>query len=322
MIEFLGRVLGDVAATVAKNWPFLGISILAAAAVTTYVGAERLEALLRRKVWLGIAGAVVLAVLTPFCSCGTTAILLGGMASRAPWAPLVAFMVASPLTSPSELALSAGLFGWPFALAFFVGTIVIGLGAGAVTIAVERTGWLVGQARAETPKPAWVAGSRVVPESTAPLAFGPGTASVLELKRRRRDWRLGELGSEILKVGRRLVILFLAFTTIGYVVIEAIPTAWITNYLGSGSIAAIPTAAAIGIPAYINTEASLPLVAALMAGGMGAGPALAFLVTGAGTSIGAITGLLAIARRRVVGLVVAILLVSAILLGWIGALAL
>jgi len=322
MIEFMSEVAGDVAATFTRNWPFLAISILAAAAVTTYVGAERLEALLRRRVWLGIVGAVLLATLTPFCSCGTTAILLGGMASRAPWAPLVAFMVASPLTSPSELVLSAGLFGWPFALLFFVGTIVIGLGAGAVTVWIERTGWLTGQARVEALDSSCVTGSCAIPEANAAMAFGPGTASVLELKRTRRDWKLRELWGETLKVGRRLLILFFAFTTVGYMVINAIPTAWITSYLGSGSIAAVPTAAAIGIPAYVNTEASLPLVAALMAGGMGVGPALAFLVTGAGTSIGAITGLLVIARRRVVGLVVTILLVSAMLLGWIGTIAL
>lgn len=76
----------------------------------------------------------MLASLTPFCSCGTTAIVLGMLATRTPWAPIVAFMVASTLTSPEELLLSAGLFGWPFALIFFAGTIALGSGAGAVTI--------------------------------------------------------------------------------------------------------------------------------------------------------------------------------------------
>jgi uncharacterized membrane protein YraQ (UPF0718 family) len=47
-----------------------------------------------------------------------------------PWAPIVAFMVASPLTSPEELLLSAGLFGWPFALTFLTGTIALGSAAG------------------------------------------------------------------------------------------------------------------------------------------------------------------------------------------------
>ena len=50
---------------------------------------------------------------------------------------------------------------------------------------------------------------------------------------------------------------------------------------------------------------------------MGAGPALAFLVTGAGTSVGALPGMLVVARWRVVALVVGTLLVSACLTGWL-----
>ena len=53
-----------------------------------------------------------------------------------------------------------------------------------------------------------------------------------------------------------------------------------------------------------------------MDGGMGSGPAMAFLVTGAGTSVGAISGLFLIARTRVVALVVALLFAGAIVMGW------
>jgi uncharacterized membrane protein YraQ (UPF0718 family) len=83
-------------------------------------------------------------------------------------------------------------------------------------------------------------------------------------------------------------------------------------------VLAVPLAALLGIPAYINTEGSLPLVAAMMDGGMAPGPALAFIVTGAGTSIGAISGLFIIARTRVVALVVAMLFSGAMILGWTG----
>ena len=333
MLTWIWTLVGDVAAdvtrTIAGTWPFLVLSIIAAAAVSTYVGTDRLEALLRRRVWLGTVAAVALATLTPFCSCGTTAILLGGLAASAPWAPLVAFMVASPLTSPAELLLSAGLFGWPFALVFFLGTIVIGLAAGAVTARIERTGWLHGQARV-TPEPA-PCGDDACEVSAADQARSDTAANGTTLTLTRpapppvTTWqrlRLDDLFRETLVVGRRLVVFFLAFTALGYLVIEAIPTSWITTYLGGDSATAVPIAALLGVPAYVNTEASLPLVAALMDGGMGAGATLAFLVTGAGTSIGAVTGLLVIARRRVVGLVVAILVVAAVLLGWLGTLVL
>ena len=306
----LVQVGSDVISTLRLTWPFLVISILAAAGLTTYVGTERLERWLRRHLWVGIVGAVALASLTPFCSCGTTAVVIAGMASSTPWAPLVAFMVSSPLTSPAELLLSAGLMGWPFALTFFIGTIAIGLVAGGLAAVIERTGWLRDQARAQA------SDSRCEDACANRVATGPGTASVVELQR--EGARLTDFGREVLVTERRLLVFFLVFTTVGYLVIRAIPTGWVTDFLGGSATGAIPLAALVGIPAYVNTEASLPLVAALVDGGMGTGAALSFLVTGAGASIGSVTGLLVIARRRVVGLVVGILLVGGMLLGWVG----
>lgn len=316
-IGFLGDVAADVGGTFVRTWPFLAISIAAAAAITTFVGTERLQGVLHRRLWVGIVAAVALATLTPFCSCGTMAVLLGGMAASVPWAPLVAFLVASPLTSPSELVLSAGLFGWPFALVFFVGTIAIGLGAGALTVWIEGTGWLAGQERVSGEKDGCAGGVCPAEPATAVARLGPGAAAVAELAPIRRRPTMADLWREVLEIGRRLLLFFFAFTAVGYLVIEAIPTSWITGHLGGDSVVAVPAAALLGIPAYISTEGSLPLVAALTEGGMGSGAALAFLVTGAGTSIGAISGLLVIARRRVVGLVVGILLASAVVVGWV-----
>jgi len=317
--DLLGRVVGDVVATFTRVWPFLLISIVAAAAVTVYVGTERAAGLMRRRTSIAVGGAVLLATLTPFCSCGTTAVLLGGLATASPWAPLVAFMVASPLTSPSELVFSAGLFGWSFALLFFVGTIVLGFASGAVAAALDRVGWLEGQARMQHENDGCTTGAcSIAPSEPVTVGIGPGTMAAVQSPTRRERWRLDDFRDEFLSVGRKLLIFFFGFTAVGYLAIEAIPTVWLTDYLGGDSLLAVPLAALVGIPAYINTEASLPLVATFMDGGMGPGPALAFLVTGAGASIGAISGLFVIARRRVVGLVVALLFGGALALGWIG----
>lgn len=317
IFDLLERVAADVLRTFVNVWPFLLISIVAAAVVTVYVGTERVARLLRRRALVAVAGAVLLATLTPFCSCGTTAVLLGMLATAAPWAPLVAFMVSSPLTSPAELVFSAGLFGWSFALVFFIGTIVLGLASGGVAAALDRAGWLRDQARMQPETQSCAAGTCQV-AAPQPVGAGPGTASVAELAGRWQRWRLGELGDELRSVGRKLLLFFFGFTALGYLVIEAIPTAWLTDYLGGDSPLAVPLAALIGIPAYINTEASLPLLATMMEAGMGPGPALAFLVTGAGASIGAISGLFVIARTRVVVLVVALLFAGALAMGWVG----
>lgn len=320
LIDVAGRVAAGVLATLWRVWPFLVLSILAAAVITVYVGTDRASRWIGRRGLVAVGGVVLLATLTPFCSCGTTAVLLGAMATSAPWAPLVAFMVASPLTSPSELIFSAGLFGWPFALVFFFGTIALGLGAGGLAGILERAGLLKGQARLQ-PGNECSTGECAASTPVA-VGLGPGAASIAEFTTLRHRLRLPELARETWNVGRKLALFFLAFVAVGYLAIEAIPTAWLTRYLGEGSFLAVPLAAILGVPAYLNTEASLPLVAALIEGGMGSGPAMAFLVTGAGTSIGAISGLFMIARRRIVVLVVAVLFVGALALGWISQLVL
>jgi uncharacterized membrane protein YraQ (UPF0718 family) len=327
------RVAGDVLATFEKVWPFLTIAIVIAAAVPVYVGVGRVSRLMRRRWWVATIGAVVLATLTPFCSCGTTAVLLGMIATSSPWAPLVAFMVSSPLTSPSELVFSAGLFGWSFALLFFGGTIGLGLGAGLVAHLLDRAGWLEGQARVpDDPATESDTGERSgrderVGQDRSPTRSPRSTdVTLATIPRAPRSlteqMRLEAFGRELWGTGRRILLFFVAYTTVGYLVIEAVPTSWLTDHLGGDSMLAVPLAALIGVPAYINTEGSLPMVSALVDGGMGAGPALAFIVTGAGTSVGAISGLFVIARGRVVALVVALLFSGALVLGWTGQLVL
>jgi hypothetical protein len=108
------EALGLVWASLQHNWPYLVASVVIATLLKLYVNAEKVSAFLNRYRGAGIFAATTVAVATPLCSCGTTAVLLGMMASRMAWAPIVAFMVASPLTSPEGLVYSAGLFGWPF----------------------------------------------------------------------------------------------------------------------------------------------------------------------------------------------------------------
>ncbi len=95
-----------------------------------------------------------------------------------------------------------------------------------------------------------------------------------------------------------------------------IPPAWVSAIFGQGAVYSVPLAATLGLPLYINTEASLPLVRALLDGGMSQGAALAFLITGAGTSIGAVAGALTIARWRVLALVIGTLWVGAVICGF------
>ncbi|HET7143518.1 MAG TPA: permease, partial [Anaerolineales bacterium] len=281
IVELFQFALGKAAGTFLELWPLLLLSILVSVALKLYVDQDRIAHFLRRNKNNSVALSTALAVGTPFCSCGTTAVVLGMMASTVPWAPIVAFLVASPLTSPQELFYSAGLFGWPFAIAFMLSSIILGIAGGAIAAYAENRGWLKNQARIQSKPETALPVLNMVPARTSKPRVTPK-----------------QFGSEFLNLSWKLVLMFFGFSFIGYFLNGIIPQSWIETIFGSGKFFSVPLAAILGLPFYLNTEASLPLVSTFMDAGMSPGSALAFLITGAGTSIGAFAGALTIARWR------------------------
>ncbi len=328
LTSLLIKTAGQVWATFAADWPFLVASAVVAAALKVYLDQKQVAAFLQRHRNAGVLIATGAAVTTPLCSCGTTAVVLGMLAGSMPWAPVVAFMVSSPLTSPEELVFSAGLFGWTFGLAFFFASILLGLLGGAAAYLLESRGWLDGQARFRpisggsgleaAPDAAAVAQAGVEPAlRTSRSTPEPATGPDARASGASRSGRWGELGRETWVAGKRLALYFFGFAAIGYLLNNLIPSAWVASLFGQGRVYGVPLAAALGIPFYFNTEASMPLARTLLDAGMSHGAVLSFLITGSGTSVGAIAGALTIARWRVVGLVLATLFVGAVAFGYL-----
>ncbi len=369
VISLITQSLIKVWATFQHNWPFLLVSVSIAVLLKLYLKPEKITAFLLRHQGAGVVAATAAAVGTPLCSCGSTAVILGMMATSMPWAPIVAFMVSSPLSSPESMVYSAGLFGWPFALVYFGMSVLLGLFGGALAAFAEKRGWLANQSRfaitqaesgdklaktrgqahvaccsASTPVLAVVAlpveGDPVryspvhqrlaAPAPTAPTcgcsdtspaesAAPNETCGCAAPARQTLQFHFDGITflKELWLVGRQLLVMFFGFAFIGYLINGLIPTEWVERIFGSGTIYSVPLAAVLGLPLYVNSEASLPLVRAMLENGMSQGAAMAFLITGSGTSIGALTGALTIARWRVVALIVAVLIVGATLAGYL-----
>lgn len=310
LLNAAANALGQVELTLVHNWPLLVLGILVSAATKVYLDQERLAGFLQRNQGRGVFAATAVAVTTPLCSCGTVAVILGMMASRMPWAPIVAFMVSSPLTSPEELAYSGAIFGWPFAWTYFAASVALGLLGGGAAYLLERAGWLAGQARVAAPvaPPERTPGPfRILDEQAAACC---ASVPAVRLSKGR------QVLQEAWNTARWLLPRFVAFAFLGYLLNGLIPKGWVTGLFGQGQAFGVPLAATFGLPLYLNSESSLPLLKAFLSSGMSPGAALAFLITGAGTSLGAITGALTIARWRVVAVVVTTLWVGAILFGY------
>jgi uncharacterized protein len=362
----IGESAGKVWISLTHNWPYLLASVIIAALLKLFTDQEKISSFLVRNKNAGVVTATATAVGTPLCSCGTTAVVLGMMASMIPWAPIVAFMVASPLSSPEGIFYSAGLFGWPFAIYYFITSIILGLAGGALADFIDKRGWLANQTRmhtfsTSTGKSDALIINRLTPELAFAATAGCGCgSSALEDTETSpaMDYMQTDAGScgcgsvskaeksvpsqatstcgcdarekvngkepvtvkrffvELFDTTKTLLVMFVSFAFIGFFLNGLIPEAWISTIFGSGNFYSIPLAATLGLPFYISSEGSLPLISSLIQNGMDKGAAMAFLITGAGTSLGAVTGMLTIARWRVVGLVVGTLLIGSIIAGY------
>ena len=370
VLRLAQNALSQTLVSLSHNWPFLLASTIIAGILKVFVDAQKVSAFLNRFKGASVLAATVAAVATPLCSCGTTAVVLGMMASTMPWAPIVAFMVASPLSSPEGMLYSAGLFGWPFAVYYFVASIALGLASGVLAVILQKAGFLEGQARftqaapvealkavpalvttcdcslPASPAEAARSGSRFSPiaarsplaplaVAASPVAFASSAggfdcgATIPSASYADGDdvsdhgappsgellARASALGRAVLDVSKTILPMFLGFAFLGYLLNGLIPAGAISALFGSGRAYGVPLAATIGLPLYVNSETSMPLVRALLDSGMSQGSIMAFLIAGSGTSIGAIGGALTIARWKVVGLVVGVLWAGAIVVG-------
>ena len=74
-------------------------------------------------------------------------------------------------------------------------------------------------------------------------------------------------------------------------ILAPIPAETVTQWFGGDSGWTIPFSLSVGIPAYLNGYAVIPLVAGLIEKGMVPGTTMAFMVAGGVTSIPAAMGI-------------------------------
>lgn len=338
-ITLLQEAIVYVYDTLMHNALFLILGVVIAAVISVHVDPEKFKNTLLKRANVSIAGSVAFGAFTPFCACGTMAVIVGMMATALPWGPVMAFLTSSPLMSPDMFVMISGVLGTKFAIALTVASIVIGLASGYVAHFIEKnTHFLDNQTRlsslspvssccgkasasnpgvtccskTEFPEPA----PMVVPTSSC-CCNGSAVAQVAPLPTIWEKLKISEMLQVIIDVGvKKVLVNFAIFAAIAYIINKFIPTDFIAQYLGAGNIFAVPVSALVGLPLYVSGPSSLPLIDMLMKSGAGEGSVLAFMITGPGTSAGVIAGIATIMKRRAIALYVFLLFVWSVLLGY------
>jgi uncharacterized membrane protein YraQ (UPF0718 family) len=284
--------------------PFLLLAV-AIAACAKATGADALIArAFSGNPAMAVVAAALVGALSPFCSCGVIPLIAAMLVAGVPLAPVMAFWIASPIMDPEMFVLTAAGIGLGFTIAKTIATVCMGLMAGFVVLAIERRGWL-----AAPLKNAPACGAcRPKFDASAPVTV---TWKFWHEAQRREDF-IAEIRDIGWFLGKWLTFaFFLESLMVAYV-----PTELIAAAVGDGNAFAVPLAALVGIPSYLNGYAAIPLVAGLLDLGMSPGAAMTFITSGAVSSIPAAIAVYALVKKSVFALYALLGLTGSILAGF------
>lgn len=285
--------------------PFFALAIAVAAGAKA-TGADSLVASafsgnpLRATIIAALVGAI-----SPFCSCGVIPLIAALLGAGVPLAPVMAFWIASPIMDPEMFVLTAAGIGFDFAVAKTFAAVAMGLFAGFAVLTIQRFGGLRNPLR-ET-----LSASRATGCSTSDAAKPPVIWRFWRLPERRRVFTVEGTSIGVF-LGKWLTLAFFLES----LMIAYISSAWIVGYVGSDNPLAIPLAAVVGAPSYLNGYAAIPLISGLMDMGMTPGAAMAFVTAGAVSSIPAAIAVWALVKKPVFALYLLLGVSGAMLTAW------
>src|SRR6056297_2781154 len=289
-------------AALLKTAPYLILSI-AIAAWAGATGADNLIAKAFTGAPLMMVGLGALAGgISPFCSCGVIPLIAALLAMGVPLSAVMAFWLASPIMDPSMFVLTAGVLDLEFAVAKTIAAIGLGLFGGLVVHLLARGGRLADPLR-EGIGNGGCGGAKV--RAPRPVRW--------------RFWNDPERRAKFGKTALTTTLFLAKWLTLAFL-IESLMLAWIpaetvTAALGGEGLMPIVTATLVGVPAYLNGYAALPLVGGLIEQGMAPGAGMAFLVAGGVTSIPAAMAVWALAKPQVFALYIGLSLTGAFAAG-------
>lgn len=202
----------------------------------------------------GVLKAVALGVPLPLCSCGVIPAGIGLKKDGASNGASIGFLISTPQTGVDSILVSASFLGWPFALFKVLSAAVTGIVGGFLVDGL-------GNGR---------------DDKTVPDAMNDLTARESAVNR-----MLGHGLDIIQSIWPWLVVGILASAAI-----EAfVPSTFLS---GIGELGILPSsliALALSLPLYVCATASVPIAAALVAGGLPPGAAIVFLMAGPATNV-------------------------------------
>ncbi len=210
----------------------------------------------------GLVLAVVLGVVTPFCSCSSIPLFIGFVAAGIPLSVTLTFLVASPLVSEIAAIMIGDQFGWPVAAAYV-------LAGGGIAIVI---GWVF--SRFDLSR--WV----------EPMVFSTKVAQLradghVATWQERVDAAVGEARDIFVTVWKWVLL----GVGIGALIHGWVPEDFFVRYASADNPWGVVIAALAGVPLYVNGAGVVPIAEALWAKGVSLGTVMALIMSAIALSV-------------------------------------
>jgi uncharacterized protein len=213
--------------------------------------------------------ALAFAFVTPFCSCSTIPVVVNLLNKKVRFGIVMIFLFASPVLDPTILTLMTAILGWKVTLIYTLITSVLSVLIGFL---LEK------------------------------LHFEKQVKKVIMTGYNPQEKKLDIKAAlkETLTLMKSVYPYLIIGAGIGAIIHGAVPTEWITTYLGGDNWWLVPVAAILGIPLYIRLSTMIPISQIMIAKGMALGPVMALMISSAGASLPEITLLNSIFKKKLV----------------------
>jgi len=271
-------------------WVYLIIGIFLTALFQAFLDKQKLSEWVKRHSHISIIGAAAFGVISPL---GTYICLpMAGSLYRkgTPLAPLMAFLVASPILNPTIFMLTAGAFSYQMAFVrLFTGILLGVIGGYLFRYLDNRVG-------------------KISMEETTVMNMKKDTVKRTVLQKFFNEFK----GSSLYMLKYFSIAIVIAAAIKNLITSEQVD--WM---LGNGSFMSVVFAAGAGIPLYSCGGAAIPVLFQLSELGMTKGAILAFFISGPSTRVSNLVILKSVFNLRILVIYLSLVLSGAILFGYI-----
>jgi len=252
-----------------RLWYFVAIGIILGSLITVFVPTQKLSEVCNRKGGLtSIVLATLLGLVSPLGSYAVIPIFAAMISTGVPIAPVMSFLVSSPLINPFIFITTWGVLGPSLAIAILSSAFALGVLSGLIFHYLNKKNFF----------------AELVSNNPGKSDNNRQNDLISKLTQKSS----GNKWLDALKLMYKMVKYpgkyFLIAILIAAVVDTYIPQSAVVMTLGASRFAVL-LAAAMSIPFYVCGGGAIPLIYGLMNMGMGKGAALAFFIAGPATRI-------------------------------------